>query len=349
MSQICVSNSTSLFKTIRIISVISIGVCAIFIGILGVSSIEKFQALNKLHASFKYTFHLSWIFSLISLLFWLITIILCWCNVQTVAGGILIILGTLCFEIVLAILLLVLLLRLHFTFKGSYLELSTVAKIIFSILYVIILIMTCVLSVIMSHRIFLYWFSTLKYIDNMTFAIVIGIHSFTYIGTTVIANIIFGKKLINLSNVTSSSSIDIHQKSDILNKEQLKIIESVTRHSLLLNIGIFGGFITVCFIIIAVLLHTSGGYWTITYLHVVFIIISIDFVVHVSTIYLQYSFTTKYYDKYCKTGHSCWRYVLTQKAEKLLLKQYQKDINHEIETVHLKTNEAQRSPLTIRT
>ncbi len=52
------------------------------------------------------------------------------------------------------------------------------------------------------------------------------------------------------------------------------------------------------------------------------------------TLYLQYPFATKYYQKYCKCNHACWRFMLTQKTKKMF-----EHSQSEMQTVSLTANE----------
>ena len=100
-----------------------------------------------------------------------------------------------------------------------------------------------------------------------------------------------------------------------LTKGQIKMIENATKYVSLLFLGIF------------TTLMLGGVYLIFSYafgLHndLMFILTSLDSSINVICSYLQFSFTTSYYHKYCKYLHLCWRYLLTKKAKHHLEKRY---------------------------
>ena len=127
----------------------------------------------------------------------------------------------------------------------------------------------------------------------------------------------FANKMMALTNLRTSTDISIKK----LSKDQIKLIENTTRYCSMLDIGILGSFISATLIV-------AFGYlfryeWNMGFFQIAAIIMCFDFIIKVTTGYLQFSFAIKYYDKYCVLPHRCWRFMLTQQATRSLTKRYQ--------------------------
>ena len=107
----------------------------------------------------------------------------------------------------------------------------------------------------------------------------------------------------------------------------MKIIENATRYSSLIDLSIITSMIA--FIIGYLMRYT----WTMEFFQITYIIGSINSSINVLCLYLQYPFANEYYDKYCVGIHRCWRFILTRKATRLLMKRYQK-VQEENESVN---------------
>eukprot|EP01084_Bolivina_argentea_P231817 390837_1 len=338
MSHFCAPVSTTQFKTVRILTVITLSVSFILIGVIGTTSIPQLQSLNQVKPIFKYIFHLMWIFSCIALISFLVATILCWFDTNIIAEIAFVIFGIMCLFLVLDFLLLNLFARLHFTFRDSMFGLSKRTQIIFVTLYCVVLILSCVLIYITSHRIVIYGSEvpiTQWIVLPEVFGVTFSIYGVFYLGAAAAATITFAHKLVKLTNISSFSSRDVHSRRT-LNKKQLKIIESATRYTSLVDIGIGSGLITS--VILVIYGYNGETHWTVRFFHLVFMITSINFLIQVITTYLQYPFATKYYYKYCKCNHLAWRFMLTQKADKMFEKS-KRNIDYEMQVASLKANE----------
>ena len=114
-----------------------------------------------------------------------------------------------------------------------------------------------------------------------------------------------------------------------LNEQQIKLIEHTTRYVALLTIGIMSSIIVMLVCIVSG--DVFGEDWNMEWFQVAYIFVSIDMSINTLCLYLQYSFATKWYQKWCKCVHLCWRCMLTHEATKTLSKRYQKVLNAEEE------------------
>ena len=75
-----------------------------------------------------------------------------------------------------------------------------------------------------------------------------------------------------------------------------------------------------------------------------YIIVSINCVINVLCLYLQYSFANKYYERFCVGIHRCWRCMLTKEATRSMIKKYQKIMDENSNTID-EGNIQQMTPL----
>eukprot|EP01084_Bolivina_argentea_P297377 512300_1 len=302
-----------------IIVLVVIITCLLIILSIGVVSIQKLKSLQKLRPVFKYLFHISWIISSIGLMLFITE--MSWQIYKHNSYSPLIEFGIVCANALPLVLLLLLLCRLNFIFKGSMYSISKTIKCVLGTLYCFVMIAYVLLFV----GVFILWVGAIG-IMQISYILLSPI----YIFTTIITIIIFSKQLMKLTN-QRIPSVNIgcdEQNIDNpeLNMHQIKMIENATRYVSLLTLGIFSSFCVFIFIII--MFRQAGSRHFYIYYRISYIIISIDCVINVVCAYSQYSFATKQYERYCKGLHLFWRYVLTRQATNKLVKRYKKALEN---------------------
>eukprot|EP01083_Nonionella_stella_P203262 741832_1 len=225
-------------------------------------------------------------------------------------------------------LLLNLLVRLHCAFDGSIYAITPQNRTVYIILYVL-LILTCIWNIsVVGVRSIRAWRDKPVLFGPFAVAISMSVLGCLYCFISAAALRSFAKRLMLLTNLRAPSVVSLTKHSDgmqsvRLSRHQMKMIENTTRYVSLSNLGILITFISV------VLLVSIGVNLTPTmkWFQIVFIVMCVNSTVHVICLYLQYSFSTKYYEKYCVSIHLCWRYILTRKAAKALNKRYEGTAN----------------------
>ena len=88
--QICVEGDSTVFITIRILSIIIATLCFIFILILGINACQQFSKASKIEATFKRLFHTVWITAALTILLFILSIALCAYNHPYTSGNIIV-------------------------------------------------------------------------------------------------------------------------------------------------------------------------------------------------------------------------------------------------------------------
>eukprot|EP01083_Nonionella_stella_P242840 846750_1 len=323
-------------------------ICLSLVLFIGIISIKQFASLKHLQSIFKYLFHTAWLLSSIGLVLICISMIahitlrptytrVDWPvdnhhNYFLVMHG----WGYAFLYVVALVILLVLLLRLHFSFKNSIYEISLATKCILGILYVL----TCLMF--LQYIFDIIYFGTINYAIPQ-YNIVWSVPG--YVLTSIIAIVLFGSKLMRLTGTRATSiyavgSNDTDEETSLpkLNAHQIQMIETTTRYVSLLSLAIFS---TVCAALASffVLTAAAGHYYELFMIWHMFG--SVDCLVNIICLYLQYTFATDYYHKYCKCLHLCFRCMLTRQATKALMKRYKKCVEQaeNEETVQLRVIE----------
>ena len=233
------------------------------------------------------------------------------------------------------ILLLTLLARLHFTFKASIYEISTFTKRMFGIVCILLMMILIFFFIIIIRADSDAWNNYNPHRWGTIFIITITFNAI-YCASMVIAIIIFGIKLMKLTDLRAPS---IHpelaeDKPEIkLTQGQIKMIENATKYVSLLFLGIFSTqLLASVYIICSHIFEVDND--------LLFIMTSLDSSINVICAYLQFSVSTSYYHKYCKYLHLCWRYLLTKKATFHLEKRYKQAIKN-LESANADVEESQ--------
>eukprot|EP01084_Bolivina_argentea_P111070 198282_1 len=341
---ICVENASNQFKILRILSVILITVSLLIILCLGCVSIKQFTKLDKLQPTIRRLFHIVWISSATASITFLISITLCAYGHPYTSGNIIVLQAWLICITILCILL-TLLFRLYYTFKDTIYALKPLMKYTLIILYSLLILVSFFNLMIMSYAYVNRDTINLSELFDVGVIWLGAIMGLIYIITTVIAVWQFAQKLMKLAETRATSieilkhgpnanGIKLHKIPSIdsipsiqLNKEQIKLIEHTTKYIGLLSIGIVTSIFTMTVLMASG--NAFGENWDMKWFQIAYIFVSFDATINTICLYLQYAFAKKYYEKYCKCIHLCWKYMLTQEAEKSLSKKYLKELNIE--------------------
>ena len=193
-----------------------------------------------------------------------------------------------------------LLMRLYFSFKDSVFAITECQKWICVFLYSLIII-----SVIVQV---LQWRIDIVIIH----VIMLSVGALLYFGLSMYGMIIFAQKMYQLLKMRQSSILSQNSSSEMqLNQQQIALLYTTTKYTLLLSIAMISTWIS----------GAQGLYyllysWTIETNPFGFIISSIDIVTNIICLYLQFPFNKKYYDKYCKCLVNCCTYIMTMELKR---------------------------------
>ena len=203
-------------------------------------------------------------------------------------------------------LLVILLLRLYITFKQSMYELTNYQKILFITFYgfgsiLFIFSTTCnfiVPSVEYQRYGFIIWWISL----------IFGIIGFfMYIIMAIYGMILFSNNLIKLMRLRKSMNDEVSSNIKPENVDS-KLLSSVSRYVSLFTLAILTTITT--FLLYAVL--NIAGLLNIDVIYGVYIcIFSIDILVNISCLHLQFAFAAIHYEKYCKClAKHCYLFMM---------------------------------------
>ena len=199
------------------------------------------------------------------------------------------------------LLLFVLVLRLHLTFKGSSLKMSKHSLYFFAIMFVVLFVINILSSV------GLYFFYLNDQIGWVIFlsATILGI--FLYSCVCALAVRLFVKNLSVIAKMQNSSQRDVSPKAEdiSLNDKQLRLLNLAAKYILLFFVAISVTIFTLFFIFIVS--WTFGG-----------IIVSIDLCINLFCLYLQFAFAANDYGKCCGClDYRCRAMVLGRTKRKM--------------------------------
>eukprot|EP01084_Bolivina_argentea_P111409 198784_1 len=276
--------------------------------LIAVQAIKKLPKHPKILNIFKYLFYCQLFFVLTCTIVPIISTITClygYSIITLIFNSIHIV----AYGIVVLVLLTTLLARLHFTFIGSMYEIQDNFKIILIIWYSLIVIITI-------FNIALFVYTNAVAFENMTlyrlkqarFYLSI-IDMILYIGISILANVIFAKKLLHLSGLRTNSyrtvlqedNEDIQMSDRKLNERQIKLLENITRYISLFSIAI----ISTVFIEILLFWGKESNWSEAAYVASI-LMASFDCVVNIVCLWFSYSFNKHHYKLYCKLIDNCW-------------------------------------------
>ena len=268
MSRGCATDGTSIFAFATSL------ICLIILLITFIASIKQLKA-RKIKNSIKTIYFIATICSIVSVSIYVVFSIICTDSDKiphkTVFEGF--------YSILCLCVVIILLLRLHFGFKDSILDLTSYQRWIF-IISPILMITLAIIAVVA------YFFNI--YLRVITF----GIVSMLYLGISIYAIILFVHRmhaLIALRSPTSSTSI-----------ERRRLLHTTIKYVTLLSFALISTWIT--FILSAVDIVWNGN----NFLDLANgIFACLDCVVNILCLYLQYPFAERYYHRFCGCFRNC--------------------------------------------
>ena len=272
-------------------------VITIIVGTIGTKQLKNMK--KKLYPPLKYLFYLSLIGSSIRCLCSMFAFTACICNGTHLIAYYVLLLSLLGTQIT----------RLQHTFAKSVYALSKVKLWSFGILFVVTMIAfgASVAFNLMAHihgdAITEHSASNLDYhYIWVMYTAVISIVLYLITGTWAVIE--FSKRLLEL---TKSQTNTVKNLENIeLNESQQKLINQISRYNALFSLAVF----TSALVVVAVSVTIKDStYWLI---NVTNYCTTIDCIVNIVCIYLQYSFATKYYIKYCKLLDLCWKLIINK-------------------------------------
>ena len=212
-----------------------------------------------------------------------------------------------------------LLYRLMSSFSHSVYALSSVTKWVLIILYVVV----CLLSIwVMIEQ----GIIGTKYDGNWNMAAIDSywLNGWTgtaalilYIIVTIYAVFLFIRKLIQVTQSQMQSHHDVTKPQLQLSPSQKKILGNAAKYVSLLSLAIFTSILTsIGWMLSSFLWDVEENYGTTnSYLEESMVLLT-NFVAVVNLIclYLQFSFATKLYQKYCCGLQNCWHHILYSKV-----------------------------------
>ena len=192
------------------------------------------------------------------------------------------------YTLVVVFVLILLLLRLYFTFKGSMLAISQCQQYLFIISTISVILAGFMLSIYFIFDIPL-WIELINF----------GVAMLIYFGIGIYAMVLFIKKLHTLIRSTN-------KHNDDNNQSQRKLLINTTKYVSLLSVAMISSWITLIINIVNIVLPRDA-------LEAPEVANFIDCVINIICLYLQYPFAEGYYKKYCNCLRNCCVYLMMTK------------------------------------
>ena len=299
-----------------IISGASSGICFLILVFIFIVSIK--QALvsptRKINAIIKITYFCSIFFSILTTIYGFINSIFS-CKLGDIFYNYPLL--PILYTLVCTCVMLILLLRLYFTFKGSVFEITQFQKWLF--------IITTITGIISGFLLSVYWFYDLPgYLEIINIAVAMVV----YFGNSLYGMILFAKKLYQLMLMSQSSMKhgqgnhhnNVSGNKYQFNQSQMELLHTTTKYVTLLSIAMISSWGNFICIIINIILPADTMKGDENMVH-------IDCVINIVCLYLQYPFANRYYDKYCVCFGKCCTYLVMYKHTKTTLHNKTKNRN----------------------
>merc|ERR1712228_222964 len=292
------------------------------IGVMASIRLIKMKNMNKL---LKILFHISIFSSIFTVLSIGIHFMLCInsSNEQQSLSGVLPFLALIGYLALFICILGTFLVRLRVTFEQSVYKMSKRTTNIFLTLYIIVIIFSIVCVTLWAILFFQRDLNAVLHWLSVVWALFIVI-CIIYISMAIAAVWIFCNNLLKLATLQSTS-----EDSSDLNGTQQKLVNMTTKYITLFGIASVSIFI--CFA-----LHIVYHYSVWLY-HVHIIATSIDCVISIVCLYLQYSFASHYYDGHCRKLHDCCKRLVVLKMLKSISRKDGYDGCPSTETAEIET------------
>eukprot|EP01084_Bolivina_argentea_P217987 370008_1 len=298
------------FKDIETITLVLIILAVLVLIItlcIGAIAINKFHKLTNMYKLLKYLFYVSVV----------AVIARCLCIIFGTMVCICVRIAQVTYYILLLSVLATLLVRLHHTFKNSVYAISTIKLSILFTLFIVTLI-PCIGAIIVLNLSYFVSPKQAQYyrmLNGIFGAITIIFYMITGISTV----ISFSRNLLHLAEAQSNSPISCCNIK--LNKSQKKLINQVSRYNALFTLAAITSFMVVITFSICAVISMLYDY---DYIPLLQCITIVDCLVNIVCIFLQYSFATKYYIKYCHCLDKYWKQMVNKTILKSIKYQYTK-------------------------
>ena len=168
--------------------------------------------------------------------------------------------------------------------------------------------------------------------------IITSIACLVYIITGLWGVILFSKKLLALTRAQTNTIRNLDNYK--LNESQEKLINQVSRYNSLFTLAASTSIAVSIALGVAAIVSVDEGSADYGIVPIMQCITLFDCVVNVICLFLQYSFATKYYNKYCVCIDKCWKSILYKQVKLGLKKRYAKPLEtagneqeHEIQRI----------------
>ena len=219
----------------------------------------------------------------------------------------------------------ILIMRVYRSFKGSMFEINKTQKLILMTLYII----TTISGI---YAIFVFIGESIYdemneigsfYEEYYIFYYTQFISVIFYVATSLYGMYVFGEKMYKITKLRATSLKNLSQNNAQikLTKKQNELLNTTSKYLSLSALAIFTTFFAVAVIWYAWELYGEyNQFWDEIIRQIVIMVYPIDCTINVICLYLQYSFATRYYNKYCACFGKCWGYFLTNKFERDMIK-----------------------------
>ena len=214
-------------------------------------------------------------------------------------------------------------LRIYYTFKNSAFKMSKCET-----YTVLILLGICIINSIFQYIHMGYWYLILHTRDFPgiyklvhTSSTLIGVISYSF--GTIFGIYIFAHKMYKLGQLIGANMDHTHQR-------EMKLLNTTSKYIALLSIAMLTTWLS--FLIYMILIF-SFAEWTVFLMQMYQLQFSIDCMVNVLCLFLQYPFNKKYYNKHCRCFGNFWLFML-----KTNNRNEQSRIDEELVNTELKLN-----------
>eukprot|EP01084_Bolivina_argentea_P266788 452665_1 len=309
------------YEIIDILSIISQLIILFLIISVGVHGLIGFRKSTQIINIFKYLFIFCLFISSIYIFLAVTNDILYIEDKHFIKEGILTAISHGVYMLLLLILLATLIARLYFTFHGSVYAISNAQ--------LFCIIVSYGLAVILA--ITYIWFFIAKY--KVVMYVVAGTMGSIYVVLSIYTTTLFVRALFMLTTLRAISISNITNKNKIkLNQQQIETMTKASQYISLISLAL----LTSCLrFLLASIIETSITSIQTTkqrlkiWMMLQSLLFSTDCLINVLCLHLQYKFSKKYYDKYCKILENSWRPILILCAEKTMNKRYKTETKSE--------------------
>ena len=220
-------------------------------------------------------------------------------------------------------LLATLIIRLWLTFRGSMYQISTAKH--------------CILMILLPITILVFFMGVGLYLSciiisndiqlRIAWVIYLALIAWSfYIITAIFAVSLFAQNMLKLTKLRTSTMkdvLEITRQNTEINKSQCRLIRDTSRYVSLFTLALLSSFVKMFIPIISnTFPYIFGG----KFIYLTLISGSIDGVINISCLILQYSFCDRVYHKHCKWVECCWKRIFERNIHKSIEKKYEIEI-----------------------